>query len=745
MAIATAYSSVNMETAYIWDGSVTVANSNLIQISSSLGTYIQNYFGSFSYGYNHDLSGGTVNSTNYYAFGSKVFEITGGVYSALTIKDYIDQGGSTNNLFNYVFAGDDTLTGSLADDVLDGYAGNDRLNGSTGNDILNGGAGNDTYLFGIGSGNDEISESEYIDRTYYFGNYYDSISGAGGNDQVLFPNINKANVSFTKANNGNDLVITLNATGETLTIVNNFSTDTSWAVESFVFADGPYQLPVNSAPKGLATAHLSSSEDASYVITALDLLQGFTDVDNDTLSVINLTTNTGYLSSTGYGSWSFIPAANYHGIVSLSYTISDGNGGLLAANQSLTLSPVNDAPTGSVGISGTTMQGDRLTAYNNLADADGLGLIHYQWQANGINLSGATADSYTLTQNDVGKTLSVIATYTDADGTTETVKSASTNRVAPPNLVINGTVNNDNLSGNAGNDTLNGGDGDDGLNGGAGDDVLNGGNGNDWGQYWNAPIGVTVNLNLVGFQNTLGAGVDRLISIENLNGSNFADFLTGDAFNNQLIGGNGDDTLVGGDGGDGLLGGAGNDLLKGGNGSDWAQYWNASAGVSVNLALTGGQNTLGAGVDSLSDIENINGSLFNDSLIGNALANQLLGGGGNDTLSGGAGNDTLTGGIGNDVFKLLDLSKETIKDFSVPDDTIYLENAIFTRLAATGVLNAAQFVTAAVALDGNDYLIYNKNSGVVFYDDDGNGSHAALPILIIGSGLSLANTDFVVI
>ena len=215
--------------------------------------------------------------------------------------------------------------------------------------------------------------------------------------------------------------------------------------------------------------------------------------------------------------------------------------------------------------------------------------------------------------------------------------------------------------------------------------------------------------------------------------------------NNQLFGGNGNDTLTGGEGNDALLGGAGNDLLNGGNGSDWAQYWNASAGVSVNLTLTGSQNTLGAGVDSLSDIENLNGSLFNDNLIGNALANQLLGGSGNDTLSGGAGNDTLTGGIGNDVFKLLDLSKEMIKDFSVPDDTIQLENAIFTRLAATGVLNATQFVTAIVALDSNDYLIYNKKNGVVFYDDDGNGSHAALPILVIGSGLSLSNTDFMVI
>ena len=95
-----------------------------------------------------------------------------------------------------------------------------------------------------------------------------------------------------------------------------------------------------------------------------------------------------------------------------------------------------------------------------------------------------------------------------------------------------------------------------------------------------------------------------------------------------------------------LTGGDGNDSLDGGTGTDTVSYAEAGDAVTVSLALSGAQNTDGAGIDTLANIENLIGSVFDDSLTGNAGDNVLQGLDGNDTLNGGAGNDTLDGGDG---------------------------------------------------------------------------------------------------
>ncbi|QQE67310.1 hypothetical protein GFS31_40230 [Leptolyngbya sp. BL0902] len=112
---------------------------------------------------------------------------------------------------------------------------------------------------------------------------------------------------------------------------------------------------------------------------------------------------------------------------------------------------VNDAPTGTVIISGTATQGQTLTASNTLADVDGLGPITYQWRADGTNITGATGNTLALTQAQVGKAISVVARYTDGFGTPEAVASAPTapvNRPLPtaqvttlPNRVLSVTGN----------------------------------------------------------------------------------------------------------------------------------------------------------------------------------------------------------------------------------------------------------------------------------------------------------------
>ncbi|MGC4095943.1 MAG: calcium-binding protein [Nitrospira sp.] len=246
------------------------------------------------------------------------------------------------------------------------------------------------------------------------------------------------------------------------------------------------------------------------------------------------------------------------------------------------------------------------------------------------------------------------------------------------NNSLTGTSAADTMIGQAGNDQLVGNGGNDRLNGGVGNDLLNGGDGSDTADFSNmviggityigATAGVTVNLNLAGAQNTVGAGTDTLTSIENLIGTNFNDALAGNGATNVLTGlsGNdimagaaGNDQLSGGDGNDLLNGGVGNDLLDGGAGTDTADYGTftiggqavsgATTGVTVNLNLTGAQNTVGAGTDTLVSIENLTGSIFNDALAGNGVANVVTGREGNDILAGAAGNDTLTGDTGNDL------------------------------------------------------------------------------------------------
>ena len=190
------------------------------------------------------------------------------------------------------------------------------------------------------------------------------------------------------------------------------------------------------------------------------------------------------------------------------------------------------------------------------------------------------------------------------------------------NLV--GSAFNDTLTGSVGNNVLSGLGGDDKLDGAAGDDTLDGGAGTDTASYGSATAAVTVNLSLAGAQNTVGAGNDTLIGIENLSGSGFNDTLTGDSGNNVL------------------LGGAGNDMLDGGAGIDTASYAGAASEVTVNLALATAQNTVGAGTDTLSNFESLLGSGFADTLTGDGNANVIEGGGGNDTLNGGAGIDTAS-------------------------------------------------------------------------------------------------------
>lgn len=214
----------------------------------------------------------------------------------------------------------------------------------------------------------------------------------------------------------------------------------------------------------------------------------------------------------------------------------------------------------------------------------------------------------------------------------------------------------DTLIGDAGGNIIDGGSGNDVMAGGAGADTLIGGAGSDTVDYTASGAGVVVNLSSE-FASGGDADGDVLSQIENLLGTNYADLLTGDGNANALTGGAGEDSLYGGAGGDSLYGGDGADLMQGGAGSDRldggagidsADYSDSTAAVNVNLAMGTGSGGSAAG-DTLVAVENIFGSIYNDSLYGSTADNSLSGGLGNDYIDAGAGDDTLEGGAGRDT------------------------------------------------------------------------------------------------
>jgi VCBS repeat-containing protein len=102
----------------------------------------------------------------------------------------------------------------------------------------------------------------------------------------------------------------------------------------------------NDAPvlTGTATVLAAGSEDVAYSVSAADLLAGWSDPNNDGLSVVNLTADHGTVTDNGGGTYTITPAANYNGPVLLSYGVSDGIA-TIPASLSFALAAVNDAPT----------------------------------------------------------------------------------------------------------------------------------------------------------------------------------------------------------------------------------------------------------------------------------------------------------------------------------------------------------------------------------------------------------------
>jgi Ca2+-binding RTX toxin-like protein len=239
------------------------------------------------------------------------------------------------------------------------------------------------------------------------------------------------------------------------------------------------------------------------------------------------------------------------------------------------------------------------------------------------------------------------------------------------------------------------------------------------------------------------------------------DTLEGGTGRDVLYGGSENDILSGGDGNDGLVGGSGRDRLDGGDGIDIVNFGLelGTRGIRVNLSDTLIQDGLFperaidsfGSFDQLVSIENVAGTKFADRIFGSEVNNVLRGGPGNDTLCGGPGIDTLFGEAGNDVFlfnaPLAWANHDVIGDFNVSgDDRIALENSVMTKLGGAGDLTASRFFAGPAAHDASDHVIYNRLTGMIFYDDnaDAPGGTTLLAVLI-NRPAALTAQDFVVV
>ena len=639
---------------------------------------------------------------------------------------------------------------------------NNVLYAGAGNNILNGGAGSDTasYQYATAavtlnlsvtgaqatgsSGSDTLANIKHLTGS----NYADTLTG-----NSVANTLNGGAGADTLAGGLGDDTYYVDHAGDVITEALNAGTDL--AISSYL---GTYVLGAN-VENGRITATGAASLAGNGANNLLYAGAGNNSLDGS--------------SGTDTVSYQYATAAV---TVSLAIAGAQATGGsgldTLVSIENLVGSNYNDSLTGSNG--------------DNTLDG-GLG--------NDTLAGGLGNDSYA-----VNSTLDIVTEGLNAG--MDQVNSALANYTLGANLE-NGRILHTGAANLLGNELNNI------LYAGAGNNILNGGAGSDTASYQYATAAVTLNLSVTGAQATGSSGSDTLANIQHLTGSNYADTLTGNSVANTLNGGAGADTMAGGDASDiyhvdnvgdvvtetnaaaaggidtvcsslnsyslkdnvengritaagpasitgnglnnVLYAGTGDNTLDGGTGVDTASYLYGTAGVTVSLATTGAQATGGSGTDTLLGIEYLTGSNYNDSLTGSAIVNILTGGTGNDTLAGGLGNDLLVGGAGQDLFVFDSLpnatsNKDTLNDFSVADDTLQLENAIFTALAA-GTVAADSFLSGAglsTAADANDFLIYNTTTGALFYDPDGLGASAAIQFATLSTHPALSAGDFVV-
>lgn len=153
-----------------------------------------------------------------------------------------------------------------------------------------------------------------------------------------------------------------------------------------------------------------------------------------------------------------------------------------------------------------------------------------------------------------------------------------------------------------------------------------------------------------------------------------------------------------------------------------------------------------------SNLNVITGTSRGDRLKGTDGSDRLEGLAGSDTLNGNLGDDVLVGGLGKDVFifdtPLGSGNIDVIEGFNVRDDTIRIDKAIFTRFLRDGTLlsNFFRANEGGVAMDADDYILFDTTSGKIYYDADGNGLGEAVQFAMLADIVgTVTRADFVVI
>ncbi|MCR6501357.1 hypothetical protein MUO32_20185 [Shinella sp. CPCC 101442] len=608
-------------------------------------------------------------------------------------------------------AGANDLRGNGGADEIKGADGADFLVGGAGVDLLRGGAGDDTYIYD----NEDIFDEGYL--------------GSGGYDTIqAIASVDMSNAARFK---GQIEVLRLlgvtnldgTGNGDDNTIYGNTGVNTLTGGAGNDFLDGG---------AGGDTLRGGSGND-TYVIDSLldrvnESIVGSSGIDtvqaNFAFSLANTTVISGAVENL-----TLIGSANINGSGNALNNVIYGNSGI----NLLSGGGGNDFISGGGGAD--TFRG------------------------------GAGNDTYYIDLNDI------VDESIAGSGGIDTIQIAATYDLASPSTTVKGTIENlilagtgnfdgrgsslnNVITGNSGANTLYGRAGNDILDGKSGADVMYGGTGND-------AFHVSVAEDVV--VETSGQGTDRIlsevdyvlasgVSIEVLSTRSYAGTaaidLTGNELAQRIVGNAGANILLGMGGADILNGGLGADRLDGGSGADTATYTDAAKGVTANLKSPS-SNTNDAKGDSYSSIENLMGGRHNDILVGNDGANTVAGGKGDDRIAGGLGKDVLAGNSGADIFvfntKLGSTNIDTIDDFSVKDDTIWLDDDIFTKAGKAGDLSSAAFYIGTKAHDASDRIIYDSSSGKLWYDADGTGAIKPIQFALLDATLKMTATDFDII
>lgn len=586
--------------------------------------------------------------------------------------------GAGNGLDNTILggAGYDTLSGLDGNDTLDGRGGNDKMVGGAGNDIFfvdsaddvlveNAGEGIDTVRIeaaaytlaanvealiytgtGIFSGTGSEDDNQLVGGT---GN--DTLNGRGGNDLL----IGGTGADWLIGGTGNDTYevddagdIAVENDGDGLDLVRTTLASYTLAggVENLTFAGSGGFAGTGNVLDNLLTGSTGNDvltggagNDRLVGVGGIDRLIGGTgndvyEVNASGATIVEALGEGNDLVSTSLSSYTL--AANVENLTYAGSSIFSGAGNALA--NTLTGGAGNDTLSG-------------LAGADMLLGGVGIDTAAYANSTASVTVSLQTGSA---TGGDAaGDVLSSIENLTGSNHDDTLIGDDGTNS-------LRGGNGNDRLYGLGGGDTLIGQGGDDTLYGGGGNDtfvvetagdtvVEYAGEGIDLVQTTISQYGLAANVENLTYTGSLsftgyGNGLDNTIA-----GGAASDALNGLDGADLLDGGGGNDRLDGGDGNDILNGRLGADELTGGAGTDTATYANSTTAVAVSLQARTGSGGDAQG-DTLSGIESLNGSNYNDTLVGNAGVNTLSGNLGNDILDGNGGEDTLIGGGGNDTY-----------------------------------------------------------------------------------------------